>query len=79
MQVVGIDFDAAKNAEIRFSFESDLDGHANLFTIDNITGNITTLNPLDREKKSMITLTVTLRDQAEVEQKRYIVKDSQNY
>ena len=65
-----MDADSGKNAEIRFSFDSEFDGHSNYFTLDPVSGNITTLQKLDREMKSSFTLEVTLKDQAIVEQKR---------
>ena len=65
-----MDADAGLNAEIRYSLDSELDGHSSYFTLDPVSGNITTLQALDRETKSSFTLEVTLRDQAIVEQKR---------
>lgn len=64
--MVGVDADAGKNSEIRYSMDSELD----YFTIDPVSGNITTSKSLDREEKSSFTLEITLEDQATVEEKR---------
>ncbi|XP_028399925.1 cadherin EGF LAG seven-pass G-type receptor 1-like [Dendronephthya gigantea] len=65
-QIIGVDSDAGKNAEIRYSMDSELD----YFSLDPVSGNITTLKSLDRETKSLFTLQITLKDQATIEEKR---------
>ncbi|XP_059483774.1 fat-like cadherin-related tumor suppressor homolog isoform X2 [Neocloeon triangulifer] len=52
LRVIAHDADQSKNKEIRYTFNTDIGDLANVFTIDQFSGWITTLIPLDMEKQS---------------------------
>jgi protocadherin Fat 1/2/3 len=60
--VIAHDLDQSKNKEIRFSFGTDIGDLANFFTVDQYSGWITTLVPLDMETRSEFKLQVVATD-----------------
>ena len=56
VRVFAVDYDSSSNAQITYSI-SNSD-----FIIDNVTGDIHTARPLDREEQEVIEFTVTARD-----------------
>lgn len=60
--MIAHDLDQSKNKEIRFSFGTDIGDLANFFTVDQYSGWITTLVPLDMETRSEFKLQVVATD-----------------
>lgn len=61
-KVKATDADLGSNGEVRYSFSSDIGDLANVFAVDQYTGTITTLVPLDKELKSEYRFQVVATD-----------------
>lgn len=64
VQVVAHDLD--KSSKFRYSFGDNMRKYAHQFNIDSVTGWITLLSPLDREKQELYNLTVWVKDSENV-------------